>query len=234
MSSARAATVQLAALRDVLTLLSSAPTPDDVAAALAAPGLLPMRAVSASIWVVADRRLARVGTYDDDPHSDSRPPIDSVPLTGTDPAARAGLAATIVLSHSPEPDAPASLRVPIVSRGIVVGVYGADGAAEHPLTLDDITQLEAIADAIALWLDRGPRPGTARTILTTLTPRQQRVLVLVLAGSTNSAIAASLGSSPATVKAELRAVNGLLGTTDRRQAARRALELDLLVADDAR
>lgn len=139
-----------------------------------------------------------------------------------------------MLSHSPEPDAPASLRVPIVSRGIVVGVYGADGAAEHPLTLDDITLLEAIADAIALWLDRGPRPGTARTILTTLTPRQQRVLVLVLAGSTNSAIAASLGSSPATVKAELRAVNGLLGTTDRRQAARRALELDLLVADDAR
>ena len=234
MYAAHAASMHLAALRDFLVLLSRAPVPADVAAGLAAPGLLPMHAARTSLWVVTDRRLVRIGSCEDTSLAGLPPLPDSLPLTSPDPTARAALAATIVRSHSPMPGAPANLRVPIVSRGIVVGVYGTDGEADLPLTADDIMGLEALADALSLWLDRGPDTTPASAAPPMLSRRQQQILLLVLAGSTNTSIAAALACSVATVKVELRTVNRLLGTTERRSAALNAAERGLLVPDDAR
>lgn len=223
--------MRVAALRDFLVLLAAAPPPDAVARALSVPGLLPMRATSTAVWSVADRRLIRNGTHRTPDASEPRPLLESLPLTSTDPTARSALSSAIVCSHSPDPASPARLRVPLVSGGIVVGVYAADGRPEGPLTADDIPLLEAVADAASLWLDHrsaSPPPGAPASALTR---RQQQILMLVLAGSTNASIAATLGCSVATVKVELRAVNRLLGTHDRRGAATYAHDLGLIVPD---
>jgi DNA-binding CsgD family transcriptional regulator len=233
MSAPQAVGMRVAALRDFLVLLATAPHPDSVARALAVAGLLPLRATSTAVWAVADRQLTRIGTYRGPDASELRPLLESVPLTSSDPTARSALSSSIVRSHSPNPASPAQLRVPVVSAGIVIGVYAADGLDDGPLTADDILLLETVADATSLWLDHrsaSPPPGASTSALTR---RQQQILMLVLAGSTNASIAATLGCSVATVKVELRAVNRLLGTHDRRGAAANAHDLRLIVPDGA-
>jgi DNA-binding NarL/FixJ family response regulator len=61
-----------------------------------------------------------------------------------------------------------------------------------------------------------------------LTPREQDVLRLVAQARTDREIAAALFLSPRTVNAHVASILGKLGVANRRAAAARARELDLL------
>lgn len=94
--------------------------------------------------------------------------------------------------------------MPLRTRGLVIGALSI--ATEHtmPWSTRDLAYLEGLASAVALWSlrDSSARPdGGEREAR--LTPRQQQVLRLIRRGMANSAIAASLGVSASTVKAEV-------------------------------
>jgi DNA-binding NarL/FixJ family response regulator len=79
---------------------------------------------------------------------------------------------------------------------------------------------------LGLRVPQGPREST-RANAAGLTARQLEVLELVVAGLTNAEIAARLVVSPRTVEHHVAAVLAKLGAPTRRDAARRASELQL-------
>jgi DNA-binding NarL/FixJ family response regulator len=81
---------------------------------------------------------------------------------------------------------------------------------------------------LGLRIPRGPRQATRRNPAH-LTPRQLEVLSLLCAGRTNAEIADELVVSPRTAEHHVAAVLTKLGARDRRDAARRATALGLLL-----
>jgi DNA-binding CsgD family transcriptional regulator len=81
---------------------------------------------------------------------------------------------------------------------------------------------------LGLRIPRGPRQSTRRNPAH-LTPRQLEVLSLLCAGRTNAEIADELVVSPRTAEHHVAAVLTKLGARDRRDAARRAAALGLLL-----
>jgi DNA-binding CsgD family transcriptional regulator/tetratricopeptide (TPR) repeat protein len=81
---------------------------------------------------------------------------------------------------------------------------------------------------LGLRIPRGPREAT-RGNPAHLTPRQLEVLSLLCAGRTNAEIADELVVSPRTAEHHVAAVLTKLGARDRRDAARRAAALGLLL-----
>lgn len=127
-----------------------------------------------------------------------------------------------------------AVNVPVFHAGEVVGAYGLsadetwdpDGAA--PAILD------AVASALAIWMTH-PRAEVSRAEVSAshewslaFTARQQDVLRLVDTGLSTPAIAATLGVSESSVKADLQRAMRALRTSDRREASRRARTLGLL------
>jgi predicted ATPase/DNA-binding CsgD family transcriptional regulator len=98
--------------------------------------------------------------------------------------------------------------------------FAALRAAGRRLALDEVI---AIAAAVAV------PAGTAGNVLT---PREQGVLRLVAQARTDREIAAALFLSPRTVNAHVASILGKLGVANRREAAARARELDLLPEPD--
>ena len=94
--------------------------------------------------------------------------------------------------------------------------FAAMHAAGRRLTFEEVV---AIAAAVAV------PAGTTGNVLT---PREQDVLRLVAQARTDREIAAALFLSPRTVNAHVASILGKLGVANRRQAATRARELDLL------
>jgi DNA-binding NarL/FixJ family response regulator len=99
----------------------------------------------------------------------------------------------------------------------------ARGLGAEPLT-------KRVADRmreLALRVPQGPRRRT-RENPAGLTARQLEVLALITEGLTNAEIAERLVVSPRTAEHHVAAVLTKLGATTRREAAKRAAELDLI------
>jgi len=127
-------------------------------------------------------------------------------------------------------------RRPAASSSLVVGYAtgGRELLAAHRLhaCCDLVLELRAIAGrACFAYLQDGGAVEDAR-----LTTREADVLVLVLAGLSNAALAARLCVSPATARTHCRALLRKLGAADRRALRARLLGADpgATVADDQR
>jgi predicted ATPase/DNA-binding CsgD family transcriptional regulator len=94
--------------------------------------------------------------------------------------------------------------------------FAALHAAGRRLSLDEVIAIAAVIAVPA---------GTAGNVLT---PREHDVLLLVAQARTDREIAAALFLSPRTVNAHVASILGKLSVANRREAAARARELDLL------
>jgi DNA-binding CsgD family transcriptional regulator len=120
------------------------------------------------------------------------------------------------------------IGLPVTSRGASIGAVGVTCGAERTWTPRDVALLEGVSGALGLWLTLHDDPLPRESEGVALTPRQARILSLVLQSRTTTAIATSLGYSPSTVKQDVHNAIRLLGATSRTEAAQRALELGLL------
>lgn len=126
------------------------------------------------------------------------------------------------------------VSTPIIHRDTSVGVVAAmlDRPWEEG-SLDEAIVSAATA-ALALWMAH-PQSGVRdlsvpanREWSLAFTARQRQILRLVEDGRSNPAIAAELGTSESTVKADLQQAMRALRTSDRREAAQRARRLGLV------
>jgi ATP/maltotriose-dependent transcriptional regulator MalT len=106
--------------------------------------------------------------------------------------------------------------------------------AELPEGIDVVAEVAALSDARALGDGADAYLLTAATLteedrlIEPLTPREIQVLALVADGLSNKAIAGSLGVSDETIKFHLGSIFGKLGASNRTDAVRRALRLQLI------
>lgn len=123
------------------------------------------------------------------------------------------------------------LIVPIRREGKPVGalLVALPAGAERTWRLRVL--LDAAATALAVWSrgltpDSGgtPRASRARGIL--ITPRQTRIIEAVRGGASNAQIAAELGVSVGTVKADLAQLYRMFGVNDRESLASLATQPD--------
>ena len=118
---------------------------------------------------------------------------------------------------------------PLIASGTSVGVVGFTCREPHSWSSLEISLLVALGAAMGVWLSAqstGPAHQPVDTVQ--LTPRQRRILMCVLRGRTNAAIASSLGYSNSTVKQDISRAMRHLGASTRYEAATRAADLGLL------
>jgi DNA-binding CsgD family transcriptional regulator len=125
--------------------------------------------------------------------------------------------------------------IPLANRGLVRGVYGFAAVDPEDMSLADSNLIRGLSAAIGLWLqgvEHGRSTDNAnhftQEIPLILTERQQRILMLVEDGKSNSAISRMLDYSISTVKLDLNRAMRMLRTQDRSTAAARARALQLL------
>lgn len=111
--------------------------------------------------------------------------------------------------------------LPFRARGRVVGALSITTEHSVPWSTRDLAYLEGIAAAIALLVVRRQDAHPRRPRDVPLSTRRRHVLTLVQGGMSNQAIAARLGLSPSTVKAEVAALLRTFDVPDR-TALRRA------------
>ena len=126
------------------------------------------------------------------------------------------------------------VNVPIIHAGRAVGAYGLSADATWTPDGDTPVILEAVASALAIWMTH-PRSEVSRAEVggsqewsLVFTARQREVLRLVDADLSTPAIAATLGVSESSVKADLQRAMRALRTSDRHEAFLRARTLGLL------
>lgn len=95
-------------------------------------------------------------------------------------------------------------------------------------TGNDEVATEALRLAAAAPPVRAARPATATPYIERLSRRELEVLRLLQGTATNTEIAARLFISLNTLRSHMKAINRKLGSTDRRDAVRRARELGIL------
>lgn len=127
---------------------------------------------------------------------------------------------------------------PIVSEGASLGTFTFTVPSTLPWSAVDDEFIHVISVSMGLWIsnDRARLQEShltidfERDVPLAITKRQTQILTLVERGKSNDAIAATLGYSLSTVKAELRTICRMLRTNDRHDAAKRARELALIAA----
>lgn len=239
-------------LPSLLRVLSCAPHPDEVAAALVTgPGRQFEAEAGAVLWARGPKLIV-LGLHGYLP--DEVAGLDSVTIasdyslsaafregeTFVEPIATAG-------EHYPDLARPQSrwrhtvarfpdgmiINAPIVSAGRSVGAYALSGPVACECSTLEHAMLDAVGSALGLWMahpDSGLVDDAADTDASgiSLSERQRRILVLIEAGRTNAAIAAGLGVSASTVKQEIRRILVLLDSPNRLASAERARALGLL------
>lgn len=127
--------------------------------------------------------------------------------------------------------------VPLWLEARVGGALGFVTGSDVLPALDDSGTLLGLGAALGMWLqvhrsvidDNREAPSAASgEVPLVLTARQREILSLVDQGKSNPVIAAILGFSTATVKAELARILRMLRAPDRFSAVQRAKELGLL------
>ena len=236
----------LGGLPDLLASLCTLPSGDEAAAALVeGPGTV-FDAGAATILVVDDgdlRVIGRFGYGSTDPDSRYRVADDL-------PVSRAVREGAVIVSltaeaesefadmrdawrHAPELSTHhAVVSGPIVSNGVAIGGFALHCSTAPTLGSLDIALVDAIGQALALWL---AHPGAVDPGATAtegdgpaVTSRQLAVLRLLATGRTTAAIAASLGCSASTVKVEVHRLSRALDAHGRADLVARARQHGLL------
>lgn len=130
------------------------------------------------------------------------------------------------------------VQIPMVSRGVSLGVVGVACTEAFDLDTLTISFLDGIGAALGLWVTHpstrlvhdGPSlmNGQQDTPVAPLSQRQQQIVRLVHQGRSNGAIAVELGCSVSTVKQEIQRIQRAVQASDRAEAAARAIALGLL------
>lgn len=247
-------TPTLAGVPSWIRYLSTFPTADRVVDALACGPLARCGARTALLWQLrGEEALVAVGAFGHT--ADELGRYGSVPLVVDSLATRAARAGSIQVdgiaprAHSTlstidaamldllveRTGATVAVNVPIVHAGRVVGAFGfASDRAWDPHGHERVV-VGAVASALATWMTH-PRSAVGSAAVTTsrdwsldFSERQREVLRRVDDGLSTTAIAKLLGVSDSSIKADLRRAMRALRTSDRREAARRAQSLGLLV-----
>ena len=126
------------------------------------------------------------------------------------------------------------VAVPLLWQGVPIGVVGIVSHKQGTWDPVDMSYLNAVCCALTVWVAgkpeahsalHGHRPARSGR---QLSERQRQILDLIAAGKSNASIAASLGYSVSTVKADVAGLLVTLGATDRQRAVEVARELALI------
>ena len=244
------ATDHLGGLPALLAVLGGSPTGDEVATALVEGPGRHFDAAVCSILVREPDEMYVVGRHG----YTGTTPQARFPVWGDLPVAQAVREGTVVVCdtgqaedefaelgpawrHTPELAGRATIVcAPITARGISLGGYFL--ACDSRPTWNSLAfgLLEGVGRSLAMWLEREglipavPSPDAAPEV-PDLTPRQVALLRMLAAGRTTAAMAAALGCSVSTVKADLQRIGRLIGISERTALVGRAVELGLLDAD---
>lgn len=130
------------------------------------------------------------------------------------------------------------VHIPMVSRGVSLGVVGI--LCTDPVALDTlkISFLDGVGAALGLWVTHPETPlpdnGTLRADGmgdigdVALSQRQEQIVHLILDRRSNAAIAVQLACSVSTVKQEIQRIQRAVQASDRIEAATKAVELGLI------
>ena len=146
-------------------------------------------------------------------------------VTAQDVADSYPLASPFFRSRPPQGDI---AFLPLRHRGAPIG-FVVLGFTQHlPRTWQLRATIDGLLSATVMWVlaDTALR-GVARSNLQeapplSITARQREILVLLRSGLTNRDIAESLGSSPATIKADITSLGAMLGASGRAELLARA------------
>ena len=130
------------------------------------------------------------------------------------------------------------VHIPMVSRGVSLGVVGVLCTESFVLDTLQISFLDGVGAALGLWVTHpatqlpegalAPTNPETNTPGVVLSPRQQQIVRLIRERRSNGAIAVQLGCSVSTVKQEIQRIQRAVRSTDRTDAAVRAVELGLV------
>ena len=242
----------LAAVPQFLRFLGTFPTPSDVVEALFRGPLAHVGARGMFLWELRDGLLVALGSGGHQETEMER--YGLIPLDVDLGITRAVRDGRLVVDAAPTfgPHYLASLdeqlwadivgrlggvsivSAPVQHAGDAVGALGfiTDRPWESvPFGADLV---EALTSALGLWITHPlaglahAAPAASREWSLAFTPRQREVLRRVEDGAPTSVIAAGLGVSESSVKADLQSAMRALRTSDRREAAERARMLGLL------
>jgi DNA-binding CsgD family transcriptional regulator len=239
----------------LLESISSSPHPDEVARAIVeGPGGSVGAACASVLWAGSDK-LVFLGSHGYLPTELEG--LLTIDLDGDYPLAQAYWEGEPIIVPSSEvevryadPRRPNSrwqqlkkrfpngdhVNAPIHSDGRIVGAFTLNCPQSRPWSSLDIAALDAVSHTLGIWMthpDSGLPPQTDRASVTAgdLSPRQRRILEMVLRERTNAGIAHALGISLSTVKQEVARTMVILQVPDRHAAAARAADLGLLQTD---
>jgi len=122
------------------------------------------------------------------------------------------------------------VSAPVIGGGRTLGAYTAASPVQRDWSPLDFGALSTIGHALGMWLthpDSG-LPDESTAPRAGLSARQADILARVATGMGNAAIAAALGCSESTVKAEIGRAMRSLGADSRAAAAERALATGLI------
>lgn len=127
-----------------------------------------------------------------------------------------------------------TVNAPVISNGRPVGVYALNCGSTPDWSSFDLATLDLISHALGMWLSHPDSGIPLDDPVTTPTPgvltdRQNAVLGLVAQGRSNAAIATMLGVSVSTVKQEVSRIMAHLNAVDRVEAVEIARSLGILL-----
>lgn len=245
----------LAGLPALLDLLGRQPTADSVAEAIVTGPAALFGAKYSMVMVLDGDRLRLIGSYGYS--ADDLAGFEVIPLAADLPLSQAVRDGQAIVSISPdlidEFEGLAAHRerwarfeaerrlgslavVPVAALGVAIGAYVIACADEWLWRPRDLTLLESVADALALWMlhptsgvaaGSSSESGAGANMGVRLTPRQCAILQLVSEGHTTEAIGATLGYSGSTVKQDIQRAMRALDVPTREDAVARARELGL-------
>lgn len=240
-----------------LQYLTTFPAPDQVTRSLVLNALNSFQARSCDLW--SRERYSSLTSVGKFGHTDDQKIYQQISLAVVSPITQSFLSGEIViiplsqvLEHYPALNLDSAfwagllddygdgdlVHTPIISEGATIGVYTFLSDRIHSWSAIDLSQLDLIAAALALWMSH-PRSGISNMDNAisgaglSLTQRQLEILELVRSGKSNGAIAAHLGYSQSTVKQELLRITRRLRVNNRHDAVLKATELNLMPSADA-
>lgn len=244
-------------LAALLHLLAGYPSPEQTLLALIEGPLRPMGAWAGLMWIERDGVLQTIAGYKVDGLFDelyARLPVQAdmpVPLCFRESEVIVAHVRSMGTEFGPlashqeawddfVPDKVTStlVHIPMVSRGVSLGVVGITCTEAFDLNTLQISFLDGIGAALGLWVTHPATPLPEGLVVPSseqadvtgveLSQRQRQIVQLIRQSRSNAAIAVQLGCSVSTVKQEIQRIQRRVRASDRTEAATKAIALGLV------